>query len=387
MTRYPAARMFFTRAVFIVFAGLLVFSMPADAIGDKCEIWPAWNNFRHNFINESGRVVDRSVPQHITTSEGQSYALMFALIANDRDSFESILRWTESNLANGDLTGQLPAWQWGKREDGSWGVIDSTAASDADLWIAYALGEAGRLWKIQKYSALAELLAARILREETAEIPGLGLTLLPGTKGFHPDGTTWRLNPSYLPMQIMRRFAANYPKSGWDKLAATSLKVITNSAPRGFAPEWADYHAKNGFQAGNQTISEGSFNAIRVYLWAGMLDSRDPAYPILLKKLAPMGRYVAGNGVPPREVNIRDGASNGSGPIGFSAALLPFLKASGMAGALHQQNQRIRALSPLDRTDNYYDQVLTLFGLGWIEGRYKFDRNGSLKLQWICAKN
>lgn len=387
MIQHIVARTFFTRTMFIVFAGLLVFSLPADAAGDKCETWPAWKNFRNNFVDESGRVIDRSVPQHITTSEGQSYALMFALIANDRDSFESVLRWTESNLANGDLTGQLPAWQWGKREDDSWGVIDSTAASDADLWIAYALGEAGRLWKIQKYSALAELLAARILREETAEIPGLGLTLLPGTKGFHPDETTWRLNPSYLPMQIMRRFAAIYPKSGWDKLAASSLKVIAGSAPLGFAPEWADYHAKNGFQAGDQAVSEGSFNAIRVYLWTGMLDSRDPASPVLLKKLAPMGRYVTSKGVPPREINIRSGASNGSGPVGFSAALLPLLRASGMAGALHQQSQRIRALSPLDRADNYYDQVLTLFGLGWIEGRYKFDRNGLLKPQWICTKN
>jgi endoglucanase len=171
------------------------------------------------------------------------------------------------------------------------------------------------------------------------------------------------------------------------QIAASSLKVIAGSAPLGFAPEWADYHAKNGFQAGDQTVSEGSFNAIRVYLWAGMLDSRDPAYPVLLKKLAPMGRYVASNGLPPREINIHSGVSNGSGAAGFSAALLPFLKASGMSGALHQQSLRVRALSPLDRTDNYYDQVLTLFGLGWIEDRYKFDRNGLLKPRWTCTKN
>lgn len=387
MTQHSVARILVTRIVFIVFAGLLVFSPHADAIEGKCEVWPAWSNFRHNFINDSGRVIDRSVAQHITTSEGQSYALMFALIANDRASFELILRWTEDNLANGDLTGQLPAWQWGKREDDSWGVIDSAAASDADLWIAYALSEAGRLWKIQKYTALAELLAARILREETAEIPGLGLTLLPGPKGFHADDVTWRLNPSYLPIQIMRRFAVVYPDSRWNKLVATSLKIITHSAPLGFAPEWIDYQAEKGFQVDNPATAEGSFNAIRVYLWAGMLDSRDPAYPVLLKKLAPMGRYVASNGAPPREVNVHSGTKNGSGTAGFSAALLPFLKAAKMTGALHQQNQRILALAPLDRTDNYYDQVLTLFGLGWIEGRYKFDRNGLLKPQWACTKN
>lgn len=373
----------------IVLAGLPVFPAQAGTIEGKCDIWPAWNDFRHHFVDSSGRVIDRSVPQHITTSEGQAYALVFALIANDRASFELILRWTEDNLASGDLTGQLPAWQWGKREDDSWGVIDGTAASDADLWIAYALNEAGRLWHVQRYTALAELLAARILREETAEIPGLGRALLPGTKGFRPDEATWRLNPSYLPIQVMRRFAVAYPGADWNQLAATSLGIITRSAPLGFAPEWIDYHAEKGFQMDNPAVASGSFNAIRVYLWAGMLDRRDPAYPVLLRKLAPMGRYVGNHGAPPREINALSGANNGSGTVGFSAALLPFLKASGMTAALRQQNQRILALSssPVDRAGSYYDQVLTLFGLGWIEGRYKFDRNGQLKPQWTCARN
>ena len=158
-------------------AGMLSFSFSAGASESKCETWPAWNNFRAKFVSEEGRVVDRSLPQHVTTSEGQSYGLMFALIANDRATFDLILRWTENNLAGGDLTSQLPAWDWGKRGDGSWGVIDGNAATDADLWIAYALGEAGRLWKIPKYTALAELLAARIMREEAMEIPGLGPAL------------------------------------------------------------------------------------------------------------------------------------------------------------------------------------------------------------------
>lgn len=385
MTCFPAAKMTLTRTGII--AALLVFAFSAEAAGDKCQIWPAWDNFRGHFVSESGRVIDHSSPQQVTTSEGQSYALMFALIANDRASFDLVLRWAEENLANGDLTSRLPAWQWGKREDGSWGVLDNNAASDADLWIVYALNEAGRLWKTPKYTALAELLAERILREETAPLPGLGHTLLPGPKGFHPDGRTWRLNPSYAPIQLIRRLAAIYPKSGWNQLTATSLEVITRSAPLGFVPDWINYQAGGEFQADNAAMSEGGFNAIRVYLWAGMLDSRDPAYPILLKKLAAMGRYVASNGTPPREINIHSGAGKESGPAGFSAALLPFLKASRLAEALRQQKLRITALSPLDRTDNYYDQVLTLFGQGWLEGRYQFARDGSFKPRWTCTKD
>lgn len=370
------------KAVFLVLAGLLVFELPAysepvDAIREECEIWPDWISFRKKFVSDDGRVVDRSIPQQVTTSEGQSYALMFALIANDRTTFDRIVRWTENNLAYGDLTANLPAWQWGQRVDDSWGVIDDNAASDADLWIAYALNEAGERWKIQRYTALAELLATRILREETADIPGLGLVLLPGPNGFQLDEITWRLNPSYMPIQIMRRFAAIYPKSDWNKLIKSSVEIIKQSTPGGFAPEWVDYQVDKGFQADNDPALWGvGFNAIRVYLWAGMLDRRDPAYRVLLKKLAPMGRYVDSNGT-----------AGESTSAGFSSALLPFLKASRLGNTLHLQRQRIVALAPMERTDNYYDQVLTLFGLGWLEGRYKFDWNGQLLPRWKCVKN
>ena len=372
-----------TKTVLFFFAGLLFFSLPAGAGESLCKTWPAWDSFRSKFVSDEGRVIDRSLPQHVTTSEGQSYALMFALIANDRASFDLILRWTENNLAGGDLTGRLPAWDWGQRADGSWGVIDANAAADADLWIAYALGEAGRLWNDPKYTALAELLAARILREETADLPGLGLVLLPGPKGFHSDDVTWRLNPSYLPMQVVRRFAVTYPESDWKKIAGTSLEIIVRSAPFGFAPEWIDYQAGKGFVAVGPAVSGTSFNAIRVYLWAGMLDSRDPAYAVLLKKLAPMGYHVASNGA--LLVMDSGGTIKESASAGFSSALLPFLKAAKQKAALHQQKQRLVALAPLDRADNYYDQVLTLFGQGWIEERYKFDRNGMLKPRWKCT--
>jgi len=375
------------KMVFLVFAGLLSFSLSAGANEIKCETWPAWNNFRIKFISDEGRVVDRSLPQHVTTSEGQSYGLMFALIADDRASFDLILKWTEDNLASGDLTSQLPAWNWGKRVDGSWGVIDSNAATDADLWIAYALSEAGRLWNVPKYSALAELVASRILREESAEIPGLGLVLLPGPKGFHTEESIWRLNPSYLPIQIMRHFAAIYPDSDWNKIAETSLGIIVRSAPNGFVPEWIDYHSEKGFVIENPQQSGVGFNAIRVYLWAGMLDRRDIASSVLLRKLAPMGKHAASNGTLLREISTPEGPKKEIASAGFSSALLPFLKASKLYKALHLQKQRVFVLSPLEQNDNYYDQVLTLFGLGWLEGRYKFSRNGQLEPRWTCKKS
>ncbi|MFP4905648.1 glycosyl hydrolase family 8, partial [Paraburkholderia sp. BR14261] len=72
--------------------------------------WPAWNAFRSTLLSADGRVIDASTPRQVTVSEGQSYALFFALVANDRASFDKVLTWTENNLAQGDLATHLPAW-------------------------------------------------------------------------------------------------------------------------------------------------------------------------------------------------------------------------------------------------------------------------------------
>ncbi len=328
--------------------------------------------------------MDASTPLAITTSEGQSYALVFALAANDRAAFEKILQWTENNLAAGDLSSRLPAWQWGKRADGSWGIIDDNAASDADLWMAYALGEAGILWKAPRFAAMGELLAARILREETDLLPGLGRTLLPGPQGFHPEANQWKLNPSYVPLQVIRRLAMLYPRSDWKQLISASQDFIVRSAPLGFAPDWVLYDPQHGFQADPATKGTGSFNAIRVYLWAGMLDPHDPAQPALLKAFAPMANHVITHGLPPLEVNAFEGTGRGNSPLGFSAALLPFLASLHLPQALHQQELRVAAVSLERHQDVYYDHVLALFGQGWLENRFHFARNGALITHWTC---
>lgn len=374
------------RRLLILIWALLATTLPSLALGGECQLWPAWVGFRDRFVNNEGRVIDRSRGDE-TTSEAQSYALFFALTADDRATFDRILHWTEDNLAGGDLTARLPAWHWGKRKDATWGVLDSNAAADSDLWIAYVLAEAGRLWTAPKYAALGELLAGRILREETANLPGLGQTLLPGPQGFHPEVDLWRLNPSYVPLQIIRRMATIYPRSAWRHLVPTSIELIVRSAPLGFAPEWIAYKAGAGFQVDPVTKGVGDFNAIRVYLWAGMLDSKDPVRTVLLRTFAPMGRYVTANGAPPLEVKSREGVADGTGPVGFSAALLPFLEASRLPAAVRQQRLRIEAKNPLQRSDNYYEQVLTLFGLGWTEGRYRFARDGALIPHWTCAQS
>lgn len=344
--------------------------------------WSAWDGFRAQFVSEGGRVIDSGSARSQTFSEGQGYALFFALVANDRAGFETILRWTEDNLCQGDITAHLPAWLWGKRGDNDWGVIDSNSASDADLWIAYALGEAGRLWKDRRYQALSSLLGARVLREETAELPGLGLSLLPAPKGFTPAPDRWRLNPSYMPLQLMRWFVQYGREPGWKPLLASALKITIGSAPKGFVPDWIMYDAKQGFlsDVGGEEKGQGAYNAIRVYLWAGTLHPDAPERKTLLAALLPMAHYVRDQGYPPESIDTASGQATRSGPSGFSAALLPFLEAQKEEAALQTQLMRLQA-RPV-RVDAYYEQALSLFAWGWRDGFYRFAADGRLLPRW-----
>lgn len=356
----------------------LLFGSHAVAATGVCH-WPAWEKYQRDYISAEGRVIDPSTPSQITTSEGQSYGLFFALVANDRAMFEKLLQWTEDNLASGDLSAHLPAWQWGKKvpqaEDSPWDVLDPNSASDADLWIAYNLLEAGRLWQSRRFLTLGTLLLQRIAREEVAEIPGLGVMLLPGKIGFvHTD--RWRFNPSYQPPQLLIRFSTlNGP---WKAMREVNLRLLKESAPKGFSPDWVVWNEQQGWQADETKPNIGSYDAIRVYLWAAMLAPESEERAALVAHFQPMATLTAQSGTPPEYVDTATGKAQGTGSVGFSAALLPLLAAN--PAAHNVQRQRLHDAPP--DSNAYFSASLTLFGQGWDEQRYRFSQQGELLPAW-----
>jgi len=371
----------------LVAVGLLCTLWSAGAAPCPQDGWAAWERFKSSLLRSGGRILDPSAPRATTVSEGQAYALFFALVADDRGAFEDLLRWTEDNLAGGDLALRLPAWQWGRRDDGSYGVLDANPAADADLWLAYALGEAGRLWQERRYRALSSLLAERIVREESADIPGLGRSLLPGAQGFAPVQGRWRLNPSYAPPFLLRWFATRSADPRWEALRRSAQRLLLEPSQTGLVPDWAVFQEPGadgggGFGGAAADARDGSYDAIRAYLWLGMTAPDDADRAQALRRLAPMAELTERTGFPPEHVDVSSGNSRGSGPVGFSAALLPFLEALGRGAAAAAQEQRLRAQAPVA----YYDQALALFGVGWRERRFAFDRDGGLRVAWqACA--
>lgn len=357
--------------------------------------WPQWRTFLDHFLLADGRVLDASTPKQHSSSEGQSYGMFFALVANDQDAFERMWRWAVNNLAQGNIANHLPAWIWGQDEQGRWGVIDDNSASDAELWFVYALLEAGRRWQREDYLYDARVLLARVEAEEVANLPGLGKMLLPGPRYFALPDRVWRLNPSYLPLPVLRRLAQASPQGPWDEIAANTVAMLRAIGPKGYAADWVCYQAAEDGSTGHFIVDPdkgdiGSYDAIRVYLWAGLTAADDPYSATVLHLMHGMAGAVADTGAPPEIVHTLTGQTRNTGPSGFSAALVPYLHARRENALMQAQYRRATALwqSGLDKAraqsqqPAYYDHVLSLFSSGWQQGHYQFLASGSLQLRW-----
>lgn len=343
--------------------------------------WALWQKYASRMIDTQGRVIDRAAKDR-TTSEGQSYGLFFSLVAGERERFEKILDWTQSNLAGGDLGGRLPAWLYGRTAGGVASILDANPASDADLWLSYTLLQAGRLWDTKRYTDLGLRMASSIAEHEVRDLPGLGPMLLPGANGFANNAKAFQLNPSYLPLQLLAALAQAQPNGPWQRVADNVPRVVKGSAPSGYALDWVTYRSGAGFVA--ETTNYGkplcSYDAIRVYLWAGMLDPGTPGRWQMLQSLHGIGDHLKKVAFPASEILPDGTVSNAQSPIAFSAAVMPYLAAIGDKSALIRQTLRVRQRLDSGGDVRYYDICLALFALGWMEGRYRFDPKGKLLL-------
>jgi endoglucanase len=234
---------------------------------------------------------------------------------------------------------------------------------------------------------------AQIAKNEVTDLPGFGLMLLPGPFGFQHE-QTWTLNPSYMPLFIFERLAVVDPAGPWQHIALGIPRLIDQSARHGYAMDWVDYVPGDGFYPSLQNTERaadgpgGSYDAIRVYLWAGMIDGDDKMRAEILDAVPAMGVYLANHDAPPEKISDQGIPLAQDGPVGFSAAVLPYLRVfpqSERASAkqtirLSKQRDRVSGLYGKDVA--YYDQNLALFATGFLDGRFRFGPGGELRVEW-----
>jgi endoglucanase len=183
-----------------------------------------WDQYKTNFVSDDGRVIDYDQGQ-ISHSEGQGYGMYLSVLFDDSRAFKKIWHWTKNNLMV--RADNLFAWQWGKKPNGEWNVMDWNNATDGDIVIAYALLKAEEKWHDANYKSEALKIVQDIRTHLSITWHGHTF-LLPGYFGFKEE-TGFVLNPSHLILPAFRAFAKEDQTTFWEKIYQDGLFLIDQS--------------------------------------------------------------------------------------------------------------------------------------------------------------
>ncbi|WPB84961.1 glycosyl hydrolase family 8 [Sediminicoccus rosea] len=228
-----------------------------------------WAAFRDRFLAPEGRIVDTG-NQNISHSEGQGWALMSAVRADDREAFDRILAWTVTTLRRP----QDELFSWRFRPNASNPVDDPNNATDGDLFIAWALLEAGQRWGNRDHTAQGTAMARDILRLLVRRA-GSYWVLLPGARGFERADHTI-VNPSYYAFPAIRALAQAVPDPAWLRVAADGVALMRNGrfGRWGLPPDWLAVRRVDGLLSlPGDWAPRFSYDALRVPLymaWVGL---------------------------------------------------------------------------------------------------------------------
>ncbi|MEB3288080.1 MAG: glycosyl hydrolase family 8 [Vampirovibrionales bacterium] len=241
-----------------------------------------WNAYRDRFIQADGRVIDHRIG--ISTSEGQSYAMLRALWLRDKSTFDKTYDWALRNLQKRPAGDHLFGWKWGQLQTATsvdvpknspqWGLLDATAATDADQDIALALILAHKLWGDARYKNDALEILNDIWEKETIDSP-LGRVVLPGDWKIDPKQV--QLNPSYFAPYAYRVFADFDRDHRWDELVQSSYDILEKSCQltqTHLPPDWVSFSSVDGsvalYSDPKDPRSDYGYEAIRVFWRLGV---------------------------------------------------------------------------------------------------------------------
>ncbi len=79
--------------------------------------WPAWEQFKKDYISQEGRVIDPATRAKSPPPKGKVTACSLPWrLTNVQRGFDNILDWTQNNLAQGSLKNVCPHGCGAKRE-------------------------------------------------------------------------------------------------------------------------------------------------------------------------------------------------------------------------------------------------------------------------------
>lgn len=173
-----------------------------------------WSFYKFHYI-ESGRVVSLDEGR-VTTSEGQSYAMLRAVWSNDPETFAEVWRWTKQNLQErGDF---LFAWKYKDR------ILDRNSASDADCDIAMALLLAAKRFEHRGYQDEALAIIKDIWQHEVVETKTGQAYVVAGD--WAKRDAKPKIHLGYFAPNAYALFADADPSHPWEKVISSGYELL-----------------------------------------------------------------------------------------------------------------------------------------------------------------
>lgn len=253
--------------------GITAMAAPAYALGPGgayAHLEQLWPQFKTRFVRDDGRVIDTANGQ-ISHSEGQGYAMLLAVAVDDRETFDSLWRWTRQTL--GVRSDGLFAWVYDPQTQS---IRDPNNATDGDLLIAWALARAGERWGLPAHLHAARALSTAILGHGTQEMDSYGRMILPGVDGFSAQerGNGAVFNLSYWVFPALHDLRDLLGPATAQALEASGLDLLHDArfGAHDLPPDWL------ALGAGQADLADGfepvfGYNAIRIPLYLVWADA------------------------------------------------------------------------------------------------------------------
>ncbi|NLS13001.1 endoglucanase [Vibrio sp. SM6] len=222
-----------------------------------------WQQYKASFLSENGRIIDNG-NKNISHSEGQGYGMLMAVYFGDRESFETLWRWTQTHLQREQDS--LFSWKWQEQPPN---VPDENNASDGDVFIAWALLRAFDKWRHQPYFGDAKAIITELQSTQLRSLDDEQV-LLPGTIGFEKPHATV-VNPAYWVYPAFNEFV--YFGQEWQQVAQSGLRILGKNQYGGarLPTDWLQF-SRQQWQPADGFLSEFSYSSYRIPLyliWGG----------------------------------------------------------------------------------------------------------------------
>lgn len=260
----------------IVGLGLIIFTVYRNTTPERnthtfssfSVVRGSWEGYKSKFIINEGRVLDFS-DNEITTSEGQSYAMLRAVWMDDKETFDKVWNWTKDNLKRPE--DNLFIWRYGIKDDGTYGPVGEGAqnsASDASIDISLALIFATQRFNDPSYQEAALPILKDLWDQETGEYDNKRY-LVAGNWARGKEELV--INPSYFAPYAFRIFADVDKDHDWNQLVDTSYEILEkwthkSDAQIWLTPDWIVLNRNNGevdFDNNNNLSKSYGYDAIR----------------------------------------------------------------------------------------------------------------------------